>query len=61
MKSLSSNMPALGVSAVGAAAVAFVLLRGLLRKQQRVSGKVVLITGASSGIGEGQFQMSTVR
>lgn len=48
----SSNPLQLGFTAVGATAVAYVLLRGLLRRRQKLTGKVVLITGASSGIGE---------
>ena len=43
----------MGLTAAGATAAAFVLLRGILRRKQNLKGKVVLITGASSGIGEG--------
>ncbi|XP_067929816.1 dehydrogenase/reductase SDR family protein 7-like [Watersipora subatra] len=41
----------LGLSAVGAA-VAVWVLRALLKKKKELAGKVVVITGASSGIGE---------
>ena len=43
-----------GLSIVGAAAAAAAVLRGLLRKKKNLSDKVVVVTGASSGIGEGK-------
>ena len=50
----------IGLTAIGAAAAAFVVLRGLLRKQKKLLGKVVVITGASSGIGEGKMAVHQV-
>lgn len=45
----------MGLTVLGASAIALILLRSLLRKKQQLKGKVVVITGASSGIGEGNI------
>lgn len=44
----------MGLTAAGAAIVSFLLLRGLFKQRKQLKGKVVVITGASSGIGEGK-------
>lgn len=49
------------LAAVGAAVATFVGLRNVLKKTKQLAGMVVVITGASSGIGEGGFSILACR
>lgn len=43
----------MGVAAIGATVAALLILRKLFKKRKNLKGQIVVITGASSGIGEG--------
>lgn len=43
----------MGAAALGATVAALLILRKLFKKRKNLKGQIVVITGASSGIGEG--------